>query len=398
MTLVLRNGRTDAGRAISLTLREGVITDLDPALDAPPDATCIDLQGRLLLPGLIDAHVHLDKTLMGRPWFPHAGGGDVPSRVAAEKALRRGLDWDVGRQGDELLRRLSASGTTTVRTHVDIDDLVKLDNLHAVLALRERWEGRMTIQIVAFPQSGVLNCPGMPDLLDAALSDGADIVGGLDPIGFDGDMDGGLDVVFGLADRHGKPVDLHLHDRGLPGLAQLRAIADRALALGMVGQVAVSHALALGEPRLEGFDETVEALARAGVSIVTSIPGDGAFPSIAGLARAGVNLCLGSDNIRDAWSPMTVFSIMERAMLAAYRSGYRSDEQLRQCLELSVVGGARTLGLAPGAIAPGAAADLIALDAPNIPAAVVERPQPDLVVRGGVVVFDRIDRQKAFTP
>ena len=394
MTLVLRNGRTEAGQPISLTLREGLIADLDAA----PEAPGVDLQGRLLLPGLIDAHVHLDKTLMGRPWSPHAGGGDVASRVAAEKKLRRSLDWDVGRQGDALLRRLSASGTTTVRTHVDVDDLVKLDNLHAVLALRERWEGRMTIQIVAFPQSGILNCPGMPDLLDAALSDGADIVGGLDPIGFDGDMDRCLDVVFGLAGRHGKPADIHLHDRGPAGLAELRAIAGRTEALGMVGRVAVSHAFALGDSHVEGFDDTVEELARAGVSIVTSIPGDRSFPPIAGLARAGVNLCLGSDNVRDAWSPMSVFSMIERAMLAAYRSGYRSDEQLRQCLELSLIGGARALGLTPGRIAPGAAADLIAVDAPNVPAAVVERAQPDLVVRGGAVVVDRSGQQKVLKP
>jgi cytosine deaminase len=394
MTLALRNGRTEAGQPISLTIRGGLIADLDAA----PDAPGIDLQGRLLLPGLIDAHVHLDKTLMGRPWSPHAGGGDVASRVAAEKALRRGQDWDVGRQGDALLRRLSASGTTTVRTHVDVDDLVKLDNLHAVLALRERWEERMTIQIVAFPQSGVRNCPGMPDLLDAALADGADLVGGLDPVGFDGDMDGVLDIVFGLADRHGKPADIHLHDRGPAGLAQLRAIAGRAEALGMTSQVAVSHAFALGEPHLEGFDDTLAALARAGVSIVTSIPGDLCFPSIAGLSRAGVNLCLGSDNIRDAWSPMSVVSMIERAMLAAYRSGYRTDEQLRRCLDLSLVGGARALGLTPGRIAVGAAADLIAVDALNVPAAIVERATPDLVVRGGAVVLDRIDTRKALTP
>jgi cytosine deaminase len=394
MTLVLRDGRADDGQPISLTLRDGVIA----ALDAAPGAPGVDLRGRLLLPGLIDAHVHLDKTLMGRPWSPHAGGGDVASRVAAEKRLRLGLDWDVAAQGDALLRRLSASGTTTLRTHVDIDDLVKLDNLHAVLALRERWAGRMTIGIVAFPQSGVLKCPGMPDLLDAALGEGADLVGGLDPVGFDGDMDGALDVVFGLADRHGKPADIHLHDRGPAGLAQLRAIAERTKALGMVGKVAVSHALALGEPGLEGFDETVAALAQAGVSIVTSIPGDGAFPSIAGMARAGVNLCLGSDNIRDAWSPMSVTGMIERAMLAAYRSGYRGDDQLRQCLALSIQGGARALGLEPGALAPGAAADLIVVDAPNIPAAIVERAQPDLVVRGGVIVHDRIGPNRGFPP
>ncbi len=388
MTLALRNGRTDGGEPLSLTLKDGVIADLDP----PPDMPGIDLQGRLLLPGLIDAHVHLDKTLMGRPWSPHEGEGDVMSRVAAEKRLRGRFDWDVEQQGDALLHRILGAGTTTLRTHVDIDDVVKLDNLRAVLALRDRWAGRLTIQIVAFPQSGVLNCPGMPDLLDAAMAEGADIVGGLDPVGFDGDQDRPLDIVFGLAERHGKPVDIHLHDGGEAGLLELRAIAERALALGMAGRVVVSHAFALGDLEAEGYAETIEALARAEVSIVTSIPGDRAFPPIAALADSGINLCLGSDNIRDAWSPMTVFSMIERAFLAAYRSGYRRDAQLRRCLDLSLIGGARALGLARPGIAPGAAADLIAIDAANIPAAIVERAAPDLVVRAGVVVVDTLGR------
>jgi cytosine deaminase len=386
MMLVLHNGRTDAGQSISLTLCDGRIADLDPPADAPG----LDLGGRLVLPGLIDAHVHLDKTLMGQAWSPHAGGDDVAARVEGEKTLRRGLNWDVTRQGDALLQRLSAAGTTTLRTHVDIDEVVKLDNLRAVLELRERWAARMTIQIVAFPQSGILHCPGMPDLLDAAMREGADIVGGLDPIGFDGNMDGHLDVVFGLAERHGKPVDIHLHDGGQPGLMQLRSIAARTLALGMTGQAVVSHAFALGDAEPRGFAITAADLARAGVSIMTSIPGDRSFPPIADLAAAGVNLCLGSDNIRDAWSPMTVLSMMERAMLAAYRSGYRTDHKLRQCLNLSLIGGARALGYVAPEMAPGAPADLIVMDAPNIPSAVVERAPPDLVVRAGEVVVDRL--------
>ncbi len=386
MMLVLHNGRTDAGQSISLTLCDGRIADLDP----PADAQGLDLGGRLVLPGLIDAHVHLDKTLMGQAWSPHAGGDDVASRVEVEKTLRRGLDWDVTRQGEALLQRLSTAGTTTLRTHVDIDDVVKLDHLRAVLELRERWAARMTIQIVAFPQSGILHCPGMPDLLDAAMREGADVVGGLDPIGFDGNMDKHLDIVFGLAERHGKPVDIHLHDGGQTGLMQLRSIAARTLALGMTGQAVVSHAFALGDADPRGFATTTADLARAGVSIMTSIPGDRSFPPIADLAAAGVNLCMGSDNIRDAWSPMTVFSMMERAMLAAYRSGYRTDHQLRQCLNLSLIGGARALGYVAPEIAPGAPADLIVMDAPNIPCAVVERAPPDLVVRAGEVVVDRL--------
>jgi cytosine deaminase len=386
MTHSVRNGRTRDGQPISLTLRDGIIADLAP----PPDAGGIDLAGRLVLPGLIDAHVHLDKTLLGLAWSPHVEGATVAARVAAEKQLRRTTGWNVAEQGDALLQRLCAAGTTTLRTHVDIDEMVGLENLHAVLALRERWADRVTIQIVAFPQSGILKCAGMPDLLDAALRAGAGIVGGLDPFGFDGDVRGHLDVVFGLAERHGAPIDIHLHDGGAIGLHELREIAARTRALGMAGRVVVSHAYALGETALDDLDITIAALADAGVSIVTSIPGDHAFPSIARMAEAGVNLALGSDNIRDAWSPMSIASMTERAMLAAYRSGYARDEQLMHCLDLALRGGAKALGIAPPELAPGARADFVAFDAPNIPAVVVDRARPDLVVRGGAITVDHV--------
>jgi len=386
MSLALRNGRTDEGSAIGMTLQGGKIADLQPAVDTPG----LDLGDMLLLPGLIDAHVHLDKTLLGQAWVPHAGGADVCARVFAEKRLRAELDWDISRQGDTLLQRMLEAGTTALRTHVDIDDQSRLKNLHALLELRQRWSGRLTIQIVAFPQSGILKCPGMPGLLEAALSEGADLIGGLDPVGFDGDMDGHLGTVFGLAERFGKPIDIHLHDGGATGLRELHDIAARTRALGMQGKVMISHAFALGDADGDDFAGIAESLAEAEISIMTSIPGDRRFPPIAALAQAGVNLCLGSDNIRDAWSPMTVISMFERAMLAAYRSGFRDDAQLRQCLDLSIKGGARALGLAPRTLTPGAPADLIAVRAANVPACVVERPKPALVVHGGEVVLNRL--------
>jgi cytosine deaminase len=385
MTLVLRNGRTDAGAPVSVTLQDGIIADLDP----DPAAPGIDLAGRLLLPGLVDGHVHLDKTLLGGAWVPYGGGDTVATRVANEKRLRRDVPWDIASRGDALLRQASAFGTTSLRTHVDVDDVTGLRNLHAVLALRERWADRMTLQVVAFPQSGILHCPGVAEYLHEALNQGADIVGGLDPIGFDGDLDGHLDVVFGLAERHGKPVDIHLHDGGIAGLQELQTIADRTLALGMQGRVMVSHAFALGDATPDEFAVTAGLLAKAGVAILTSIPGNRAFPPIAQLTEAGVTVCLGSDNIRDTWSPMTVISMFDRAMLAAYRSGFRSDPQLRACLALATQGGARALGLPPPGLQQGDPADLIAVDAPNIPAAIVDRSTPVVVVRAGRPIIDR---------
>ena len=122
-------------------------------------------------------------------------------------------------------------GTGALRTHVDIDADVKLAGLEAVLRIAERYRDRIGIEVVAFPQSGILREAGAADLLAAALGAGADLVGGLDPAGIDGDVEGHLGIVFGLAERHGRGVDIHLHDPGPLGAFELRQIAARTRAM-----------------------------------------------------------------------------------------------------------------------------------------------------------------------
>ena len=123
------------------------------------------------------------------------------------------------------MNQVMASGTLHMRTHVDIDNRLGLRNLNSILEVRERFRGLVTIEIVAFPQSGILRSPGTAALLDEAAASGADLIGGLDPVGIDGDLAGHLDSVFAIAARHGKGIDIHLHDGGEVGLAQIDAIA-----------------------------------------------------------------------------------------------------------------------------------------------------------------------------
>ena len=122
----------------------------------------------------------------------------------------------------------------------------------------------------------------------AALKAGADLVGGLDPAGFDGDVMGQLDIVFGLAERFGKEIDIHLHDGGETGAAELRDIAERTIAAGMQGRVAVSHAFALGSIAPDLFEKTADALARAEVAIMTSCPPSASAPPVKALRERGV--------------------------------------------------------------------------------------------------------------
>lgn len=374
----LSNARLSDGRTVSVSIEANRITEVTPA---PAEGQ--DLEGRLLLPGLIDGHVHLDKTLLGLPWRPHEAGDSVRDRIETERRLRPTLGRSVQQRATALLERMASFGTVALRTHVDIDDSVGLVNLEAVLEVVEAFRGRMEIQVVAFPQSGIVTRPGVPALLDEALRMGVQVMGGLDPTTIDGDPAAHLDVVFGLAARHGAGVDIHLHEQGALGNATLRDIAARTGAAGMAGQVVVSHAFSLGTPDGEDFAATADALAGAGVAILTAAPGAAPMPPVLPLRARGVVVFAGSDNIRDLWSPFGTGDMLQRAFLVAQRQGFRTDADIAVAFDLCTGAAAQALGLAPRRVMAGAPADLVAVRAETLAEAVALCPDGRLVWQAG---------------
>ena len=385
-TLRLADALLDDGRRADVRIADGRIAAIEPAGTAPAGDTVIELGGRLLCPAFVDGHIHLDKTLLGLDWQPHLPGDSVAERIAAEKRLRAGLAVPLAARASRLIEQVVAFGTTRLRCHVDVDPAIGLAGLHALLDLRERYRALVDIQLVAFPQSGILAAPGTAELLDAAVADGADLVGGLDPAGIDGDVAGHLDAVFAIAERRGAGIDIHLHDFGLLGSFELRQIAARTTAAGLQGRVAVSHAFALGMIDDEEFALTADTLAAAGVAIMTNGPGTVAMPPVKRLMARGVTVFAGSDNIRDAWSPYGNGDMLERAMLIGYRAGFLADEELRLAFAMTTTIAAQVTGRADHRLEPGAPADLVAVDAPHVPAAVIARPAGRLVFKRGRLV------------
>jgi cytosine/creatinine deaminase len=341
----------------------------------------------LVLPPLVDGHIHLDKTLLGLPWIPNqAAGNGVAHRIEAERKVRAGRTLPETETGANLVKQVIASGTLHMRCHVDIDNQLRLRNLQAILELRERFRDLVTIEIVAFPQSGIVRSPGTAKLLEEAIAQGADLVGGLDPVGIDGDLDGHLGTIFGIASRRGVGLDIHLHDGGEGGLAEIVAIAQRTKALGLKGRVAVSHAFALGSVSTELARSTADLLAEAGVAIMSHGPGAATMPPVKLLKEHGVEVFSGSDNIRDAWSPFGNGDMLERAMLVGYRANFRHDDELRLAFELVTAAPARVLGLKDYGLKVGGPADLVVVEASGVPEAVATRPRRKMVIKAGRVV------------
>ena len=381
--MILANARLPEGGFADLEIAGGLIAALHAPGSADPAGERIDLAGALILPALVDGHIHLDKTHWGAPRLPHVEGRGVRERIAAERVERHRVALPIEARAAALIRTLIANGTTRARSHVDIDNDVGLANLEAVLRVREAFRDWINIQLVAFPQSGVTTEKGAPDLIAAALSAGADLVGGLDPAGFDGDVKGQLDIVFGLAERFGKGIDIHLHDSGKTGAAELRDIAERTIAAGMQGRVAVSHAFALGSIVPDVFAETADTLARAEVAIMTSCPPSAPVPPVGRLRARGVTLFAGSDNIRDCWSPYGNGDMLDRAAIIAERHAMFTDRELEHAFALATSEADKALGVPRRELRAGAVADLVVVAAASVADTVINRPPRSLVLRAG---------------
>lgn len=370
------------GNTLRLAVQAGRFARIASDGETLPAAETIDLGGRLVLPGFVDGHIHLDKSFVGDRWQPHVPAATLRERLAAEKRqLARSRP--MAERAGALIAQAAAFGTVAMRCHVDVDASTGLSHLHAVMEAREQWRDVVDIELVAFPQAGVVSCPGSADVLDAAVREGAEVIGGIDPTTFDGDAEGQLDVVFGIAERRGCKVDIHLHEPDAQGVEQLLRIAQRTKALGMAGRVAVSHAYALGEVPRDVVDRTARALAHAGVAIMTNAPGDRPFPPVLQLREAGVRVFAGNDNIRDAWWPYGNGDMLQRAMLVGYRSGFYTDEQLLVALDMITDGCAAAIGKTGYGLAVGNAATFVVLDAPSGAAAVAGVPGSRVIVRRG---------------
>ncbi len=388
MDRLFTGARLSDGSLRDIAVKDGRIAAISPSGSGPAAAETVDLGGALVVPAFVEGHIHLDTSFYGDRWIPHkpcTNGFNVHERVAFQAenmAAAAPMDERARNQLDLCI----ANGSLQMRSHVMVDGSVGLRSLETILKVREDYRDRIDIQLVAFPQSGILSSPGTSELMDEALKMGCDLVGGLDPASFDGDVKGHLDAVFGLAEKHGAGIDIHLHDGGSLGLFEIGEIVARTKASGMPGKVAVSHAYTLGEVEPDAFARAADGLAAAGVAIMTNAPGSHAFPPVAALRAAGVTVFGGSDNIRDSWWPYGDGDMLNRANMIGYRSGFYEDRELEDAFDVVTHAGARALGLEGYGLVPGARADFVALKAAHVPEAVVAVPRERAVYRAGRLV------------
>ncbi len=385
---LLQNVRPLGGASVDLLLADGKIAQIAPQITPPADATVLDGENQLLLPGLVNAHAHIDKNLLGRAW--HKNQTPEPRRIRDyvdnERRLRRDLNLSAQTQSALEVRAAIAAGVTHIRTHIDIDTDAGLAHFEGVLATRDELKDALTMQVVAFPQSGMLIRPGTVALLEEAVKMGAECIGGLDPSTVDRDPVRHLDTIFAIAERYGVELDIHLHEPGTLGAFAVELIAERTQALGLQGRVTISHVFCLGMIDDAYLNRLIELLLENRINLMSLGSGNGPFPPLKRLHDAGITLCTGTDGVRDTWGPYNSYDLLDRVKFLGYRCGFRKDEEVEFLLAIATTGGAKVMGVNDYGLTVGCRADLVVVPGDTPTQAVIDLPARTFVFKAGQLV------------
>ncbi len=379
--LHITNVRPMGGALQDIYIKDGHVAEL-PVAGAP----VVDGDGALALPAFVDAHMHLDKTLWGLPWRPHSAGKSLAEKIANERNARQELGADTEEQAARLIAQAIKNGTSAIRSHVDVDPDLGLGNVESLLNVKAAHADSIDIQLVAFPQTGLVSRPGTAALIEDAINMGVDLVGGIDPHVIDGNAAAHIQTIFEIAERTGTGIDIHHHEEDEPGADTLDLILDAVAAYSMQGRVTLSHAFCIGMVSDSRRSALLDRIAELDVAVITMAPGYKPFPPLNDMRRRNIRAGSGSDGVRDVWTPFGNADMLERAMLLAYRSNFRRDDELAYGLELCSRGGATVMGLPEHGPLPGQRADIVLVDAGNIAEAVISRPGARKLIKAGRVL------------
>lgn len=384
--LLVKNVRPMGGAATDVLISAGKISKIAAGQSAPAGVAIEDGRGDILLPGLVEAHTHLDKSLWGLPWYTNQVGPRLLDKIDNERLNKRRLQMDPYTQSARQTVQSSLMGSTHIRSHVDVDTDHGMWGVEGIMKMRADYAEIMDVEIVAFPQSGLLRRPGTLELMHEAMKLGSEVVGGLDPCTIDRDPKGHLDAVFGLCQKYGRPLDIHLHEPGEVGAFSMDLICERTRALGMKGKVTISHAFCLGSPDRDLIDPLIAQLAELDIAIMTTGPASRPAPPVKKLIDAGIRVCSGSDGIRDTWGPYGNADMLERAMMVGLRNNFRRDDEMRIALDVCTSGGARVMDLEGYGLTVGCKADLLIVPGEAVAEAIVTRSPKRRVIKAGSIV------------
>jgi cytosine deaminase len=405
--LVIRNAvlRKTTNEITDIAIKNGLIASMGPRLDVTA-AVEIDAAGNLVTESFVNPHLHLCKVytlmMMDEAALKDYHSADMGKAMTAIELAARVKDkydekWIIKnvRKAAALAARY---GCTHIRAFADVDSKAKLEGVKALIKAREEFKDIVDIQVVAFAQDGLVREPGAESLLRQAMELGADVVGGIPWIEYtDVDIEEHVKTCFKIAREFDKPVSMLVDDAGDPGLRSLELMALETIKTGWQGRSLAHHARAMSLYPKPYLQKLAALLKKAGMGLVSDPHTGPLHARVRELLEENVLVCLGQDDISDAYYPYGRNNMLEVAFLNSHLLWFTAREDMETLYDMVTRNAAKAIGLTNFDLKPGAQANLVVLDQPNVLEALRFHEKPAYVISHGKLVdqneMDRIIKE-----
>jgi len=364
----------------------------------------INAEGCLVTEAFVNPHLHLCKVytlqMMDEEALKDYHGADMGKAMTAiELAARVKEKYDerwIIKNVRRALAEAARYGCTHIRAFADVDNKARLEGVKALIRARDEFRGIVELQVVAFAQDGIVREPGAADLMEQAMELGADVAGGIPWIEYtDDDIHQHIEAIFDLAERFGKDVSMLVDDAGDPGLRSLEWMAVETIRRGWNGRSLAHHARAMAMYPTPYFQKVAALLKKAQMGVVTDPHTGPLHAKVRELLNEGVLVCLGQDDISDAYYPYGRNNMLEVAFLASHLLWMTTADDMETLYDMITINAARAMGLQDFGLKVGAPANIVILNEQSIQEALRNHDAPRYVISHGHLIdqakFDAIE-------
>jgi cytosine deaminase len=402
MDLLIKQARIKDGEPLQdVAIENGKITEIAPKISGEAKET-IEANGRVLIPGLVESHIHLDKALIADR-EPNKSGTLQEAIQVTAKLKPTFTEEDIYERAKKALEMIISHGATAVRTHAEFDPAQGFTGFNTIMKLKEEYKDLIDMQIVAFPQEGIFKAPGTEAMMYEAMEMGADVVGGI-PYN-DAPANEHIDLIFEIAKKYDKAIDLHQDFADEADNTSIEYLCEKTIKEGYEGRVSVGHLTALHAMEPERLQKVIDLMVQAKINVMPLPATDlhlgarndkfnvrRAVTPIRKLRDAGVNVSLGTNNIRNGFTPYGNGDLIQIAMLAIPVGHLGGADDLPTVLPMITENPAKALGLKDYGLAVGKKADLVLLDTKAVATALIDFPERSYVIKNGKITV-KVDKK-----
>jgi cytosine deaminase len=396
----------------NVSIANGHFVGIDEGASPSASTVTLDAEGRMAVPGFVEPHIHLDKALISERAPVNVSGTLTEAIEILWEIKRNYTAEEIAERASRVIAQAAANGIFRLRTHVDVDPIGGTRPAEGLIRARDRFRDLVDIQIVAFPQEGIVKSPGTEGLMRQVMKLGVDVVGGM-PFNEASPQDSRrhIEIVFDIAREFDADIDMHVDETDDPMARTLEVLAELTIKNGWQGRVTAGHTCALASYPRNYADHVIDRLREADVNMIANpatnlmlqgrlddYPKRRGVTQVKELLAAGVNVACGQDCVHDTFYPFGQNDPLEIAFLLCHASQMTQPAEILTVMDMVTSHGAKALRIPNFGVTVGAVADLVVLDACDAREAFATRSPRRWVIRKGKLIAEtRVDMRRYFS-